>query len=71
MVISDKQDIWEWYNKACEHTKRQHKRPCNMEAVFSQQLDDTANTRRVVKVTVRHSDAKGQLFLEAIISLVG
>ena len=42
-----------------------------MKAVFSQQLDDAASTRRVVKVTVRHSDAQGQLFLEPTISIEG
>lgn len=66
-----KQDVWQWYDEACTHAKWHHPRPGKMEAVFSQQLDDAANTRRVIKVTVRHSDAKGQLFLEPEISLDG
>ena len=40
-----------------------------MEAVFFQQFDDAASTRCVVKVTVRHYDVQGQLFLEATISI--
>ena len=42
-----------------------------MDAVFSQLLDDADKTRRVIKVTVRQCDAKGQMFLEPQISIEG
>ena len=64
-----KQDVWQWYDEACTNSKWHHPRFGKMEAVLSQQLDDAANTRRVIKVTLRHSDVKGQLFFEPEIRL--
>lgn len=42
-----------------------------MEAVFSEVLDEEPPVRRVIKVTVRQSDAKGQLFLDPEINVEG
>ena len=47
-----------------------HTRPGKKEALLSQPLDGT-DDRLIVKVTVRQSDAKGQLFLVPEISLEG
>lgn len=47
-----------------------HGRPGKLETLVSEPLDDTED-RLIVKVTVRQSDAKGQLFLEPQISLEG
>jgi hypothetical protein len=42
-----------------------------MEAVLSEALPDEPRLRRIVKVTVRTSDAGGQLYLEPKVSLEG
>ena len=56
---SRQQSVWDWCDAACERSTWQH--PClgKMKAVFSQQLDDAESTRRVVEITIRHSDAQG------------
>jgi hypothetical protein len=45
-------------------------RPGKMETLVTEPLDDT-NDRLIVKITVRQSDARGQMFLEPQISLEG
>jgi hypothetical protein len=47
-----------------------HVRPGKMETLVSEPLDGTGD-RLIVKVTVRQSDAKGQMFLEPEVSLEG
>lgn len=42
-----------------------------MEATYSEVLDEASYSRRIIRVTVRQSDASGQLFLEPEISLEG
>lgn len=42
-----------------------------MAAVFSESLADEPTVRRVVRVTARHSDARGQMFLEPEITVEG
>jgi len=42
-----------------------------MEAILSEELPDEPGVRRIVKVTVRTSDARGQLYLEPEVSLEG
>ena len=42
-----------------------------MEAVLSEELPDEPGLRRIVKVTVRTSDASGQLYLEPDVSIEG
>lgn len=42
-----------------------------METVLSEGLPDEPGVRRIVKVTVRTSDAQGQLYLEPDVSLEG
>lgn len=65
------QDLWQWYDEANAKAQWQHRRAGKMDAVFSQLLDDADKTRRVIKVTVRQCDAKGQMFLEPQISIEG
>ena len=66
-----KQDGLDWVDKAnAAGSLWCHTRPGKMETLVSEPLDGTAD-RLIVKVTVRHSDAKGQLFLEPEISLEG
>ena len=66
-----KQDPIAWFEKADAATIWCHLRPGKMEATFSEVLDETSYVRRVIRVTVRQSDAKGQLFLEPQITLEG
>jgi hypothetical protein len=66
-----KQDGLDWVDKAnAAGSLWCYTRPGKMETLVSEPLDGTAD-RLIVKVTVRHSDAKGQLFLEPEISLEG
>jgi hypothetical protein len=66
-----KQDGLDWVDKAnAAGSLWCHTRPGKMETLASEPLDGTAD-RLIVKVTVRQSDAKGQLFLEPEISLEG
>ena len=66
-----KQEPFAWYEKADAATTWCHLRPGKMEATFSEILDETAYARRVIRVTVRLSDANGQLFLEPQIKIEG
>jgi len=66
-----KQDPIAWFEKADAETTWCHLRPGKMEAIFSEILDETSYVRRVIRVTVRQCDAKGQLFLEPQIALEG
>jgi hypothetical protein len=66
-----KQDSLAWFEKADAATTWCHLRPGKMEATFSEILDEASYVRRVMRVTVRQSDAKGQLFLEPRITLDG
>ena len=66
-----KHDPLAWYSRADAEAIWCHLRPGKMEAVFSEILDEENYVRRVIKVTVRQSNAKGQLFLEPQISVEG
>ncbi len=66
-----KQDPLAWYDKADAAATWCHQRVGKMDAVFSEVLDEKNYERRVIKVTVRQSNAKGQLFIEPQISVEG
>lgn len=66
-----KQDLLAWYGKANSASLWCHDRLGKMHAVFSEVLNEAPYVRRVIKVTARASDAKGQFFLEPQISLDG
>lgn len=66
-----KQDPLKWLKKASSNAYWCYLRPGKMEATFSETLDESPYERRVVRVTVRQSDAKGQLFLEPQITIEG
>lgn len=66
-----KHDPLAWYTKADAQAIWCHQRAGKMDAVFSQILDEEHYVRRVIKVTVRQSNAKGQLFLEPEINVEG
>ena len=66
-----KHDPLDWYTKAETATVWCHERPGKMVAVFSEALDEEHYVRRVIKVVVRQSNAKGQLFLEPEIEVEG
>lgn len=63
-------DPLDWAGKVAAE-QWQHLRPGKMAAVFSEPLADEPTARRVVRVTARHSDARGQLFLEPEITVEG
>lgn len=58
------QDPLVWADKAQEQQVWTLGRYGKMEAVLSEELPDEPGIRRIVKVTVRTSDAQGQLYLE-------
>lgn len=66
-----KQDPLVWADKAQEQQAWTLGRYGKMEAVLSEELPDEPGIRRIVKVTVRTSDAQGQLYLEPEVSLEG
>ena len=66
-----KQDGLDWVDKAnAAGSLWCHTRPGKMETLVTESLDNT-DDRLIVKITVRQSDAQGQLFLEPQISLEG
>jgi hypothetical protein len=66
------QDPFAWFTKAQSRDAIWcHPRPGKMETVFSEPLEDETGARRVVRVTARHSDAAGQLFLEPQVTVEG
>ena len=66
-----KQDPLTWADKAQKQKAWSLNRDGKMEAVLSEGLPDEPGVRRIVKVTVRTSDAQGQLYLEPEVSLEG
>ena len=66
-----KQDPLAWANKAQAKEVWSLDRDGKMEAVLSEDLPDEPGLRRIVKVTVRTSDASGQLYLEPEVSIEG
>lgn len=66
-----KQDPLAWADKAQVQKAWTLDRDGKMEAVLSEDLPDEPGLRRIVKVTVRTSDATGQLYLEPEVSLEG
>jgi hypothetical protein len=66
-----KQDPLAWADKAQSQKAWTLNRDGKMEAVLSEELPDEPGVRRIVKVTVRTSDARGQLYLEPEVSLEG
>ena len=66
-----KQDPLVWADKAQEQQGWALGRYGKMEAVLSEELPDEPGIRRIVKVTVRTSDAQGQLYLEPDVRLEG
>jgi len=66
-----KQDPLVWADKAQAQKAWTLSRDGKMEAVLSEDLPDEPGVRRIVKVTVRTSDAQGQLYLEPEVSLEG
>ncbi|WP_348694065.1 IS1380 family transposase, partial [Stutzerimonas balearica] len=66
-----KQDPLTWADKAQEQKAWSLERDGKMEAVLSEDLPDEPGVRRIVKVTVRTSDAQGQLYLEPEVSFEG
>ena len=66
-----KQDPLAWADKAQAQKAWTLERDGKMEAVLSEDLPDEPGLRRIVKVTVRTSDAAGQLYLEPEVSLEG
>lgn len=66
-----KQDGLGWVDKAkAAGSLWCHSRPGKMETLVTEPLDNT-DERLIVKITVRQSDANGQMFLEPQISLEG
>lgn len=66
-----KQDPLAWADKAQSQKAWTLNRDGKMEAILSEELPDEPGVRRIVKVTVRTSDARGQLYLEPEVSLEG
>ncbi len=66
-----KQDPLAWAEKAQAQKAWMLDRNGKMEAVLSENLSDEPGLRQIVKVTVRTSDAGGQLYLEPEVSLEG
>jgi len=66
-----KQDPLAWADKAQTQKAWSLDREGRMEAVLSEDLPNEPGVRRIVKVTVRTSDAQGQLYLEPEVSLEG
>lgn len=66
-----KQDPLAWADKAQAQKAWSLDRDGKMEAVLSEDLPDKPGLRRIVKVTVRTSDASGQLYLEPEVSIEG
>ncbi|NVD37121.1 IS1380 family transposase, partial [Marinobacter lutaoensis] len=66
-----KEDPLAWADKAQARKAWSLERDGKMEAVLSETIPDEPGLRRIVKVTVRTSDAEGQLYLEPEVSLEG
>ena len=66
-----RQDPLVWADKAQSQRAWTLGRHGKMEALLSEELPDEPGVRRIVKVTVRNSDAQGQLYLEPEVSLEG
>lgn len=64
-----KHDPHAWYTKTDAQAIGSHQRPGKMDAVISEILDKKHYVRRVIKITVRQINAKGQLFLEPQINI--
>lgn len=65
------QDPLIWADRAQQQKAWKLDRHGKMEALLSEELPDEPGVRRIVNVTVRTSDAQGQLYLEPEVSLEG